>query len=61
VVTDPEKSTLYTMSLGGTVNIGYRPLNQLDAFDRLSGAIVNPETNNIYVLAGSFLYQMRRQ
>jgi hypothetical protein len=61
VVTDPEKETLYTMSLGGTVNIGYRPLNQLDAFDRLSGAIVNPETNNIYVLAGSFLYQMRRQ
>jgi hypothetical protein len=60
-VTDPDKDTLYTMSLGGTVNIGFRPLNQLDAFDKISGALVNPDTNSIYVLSGNFLYHMPRQ
>jgi hypothetical protein len=36
-------------------------LNELRAFQQLSGAALNPETNSIYVLAGEFLYQMPRQ
>jgi hypothetical protein len=61
LVTDVQTETLYTMSLGGTINVGYRPLNELRAFQQLSGAALNPETNSIYVLAGEFLYQMPRQ
>jgi hypothetical protein len=61
LVTDLQTETLYTMSLGGTINVGYRPLNELRAFQQLSGAALNPETNSIYVLAGEFLYQMPRQ
>ena len=61
VVTDNQSETLYTMSLGGTINVGYRPLNDLRAFEQLSGAIVNPDQNSIYVLAGQFMYHMPRQ
>ena len=61
LVTDIQTETLYTMSLGGTINVGYRPLNDLRAFQGLAGAIANPDTNSIYVLAGEFLYYMQRQ
>lgn len=60
VVADPTNATLYTMSLGGTVNLGYRPLNQLDAFENIRGGIVNADLGNVYVLAGSYLYWMAR-
>jgi hypothetical protein len=61
VMTDPQSQTVYTMSLGGTINVGYRPRNQQNAFERLSGALVNADSNSIYVLAGDYLYHMPRQ
>jgi len=61
LLTDPSTGTLYTVSLGGTVNTGYRPLNQLDALQGISGALVNPGTNSIYLLARDSLYRMPRQ
>jgi hypothetical protein len=61
LITDPASGTLYTVSLGGTVNTGYRPLNQLDALQGISGALVNPSTNSIYLLARDSLYRMPRQ
>lgn len=61
VITDPNSATLYMTTLGGTVSVGYRPLNQLNAFDKLSGALVNADTGNIYVLSGEFLYRLPRQ
>lgn len=61
VVTDPQSQTIYTMSLGGTINVGYRPRNQQNAFERLSGALVNADTNSIYAVAGNYLYYLPRQ
>jgi hypothetical protein len=61
VVTDPQSQTVYTMSLGGTVNLGYRPRNLQTAFQNLSGAVVNADSNSVYVLAGESLYWLPRQ
>jgi len=60
VVTDPSNQTLYTLSLGGTVNQGYRPLNDLSGFENLAGALMNADSGSIYVLADSKLYWMAR-
>lgn len=60
MVTDPESETLYSVSLGGTVYAGYRPLRPLNAFDEISGALVNPEKNSIYVLSGNIMYHSQR-
>ncbi len=60
VVTDATSQTVYTMSWGGTVNTGYRPLNLFNAFRDLSGAISNPDGGHYYALAGNTLYHFSR-
>jgi len=59
-VTDPFSGTLYTFSLGGTLNQGYRPLNPLDAFEGISGVLVNADLGNVYVVSGGYLYHFYR-
>ncbi|NJL96147.1 MAG: hypothetical protein HC915_21660, partial [Anaerolineae bacterium] len=62
VITDPSNQTVYTISLGGTVQFGYRPLEPLNAFEGASGAL-SYATNQfqlIYVVAGNKLYSFRR-
>ncbi|MFP4323899.1 MAG: hypothetical protein ACLFTK_15700, partial [Anaerolineales bacterium] len=60
LVTDPANETLYTISWGGTVNTGYRPLNQFNAFENLSGGIANPEGGHFYAVANNTLYYFSR-
>lgn len=49
---------LYKVSFGGQINDGYRPANQLSAFDNLTGVGVDSSRgiSRIYVLSGSSMY-----
>ncbi len=60
VITDPASETIYVVSLGGTVYVGYRPLNPLNAFKNLTGALVHTDRNSIYVLSGNIMYHSPR-
>lgn len=60
VITDPVNQTVYVVSLGGTVYVGYRPLKPLNAFEGLTGALVNADKNSIYVLSGNIMYHSPR-
>ncbi len=60
-VADQQNDTIYEISLGGTVNGGYRPTDLLsNAFDTITGLYVEVALNNIYVLSGDALYQIPR-
>ncbi len=60
MITDPQSQTLYSVSLGGTVAAGYRPLSPLDAFEGISGVLVNADKNSIYVLSSNIMYYTPR-
>jgi hypothetical protein len=49
---------LYKVSFGGQINDGYRPANQLSAFDNLTGVGVDSSRgiSRIYVLSGNSMY-----
>ncbi|NDJ86047.1 MAG: hypothetical protein GYB66_09190 [Chloroflexi bacterium] len=58
-VADRENDAIYQISLGGTVNGGYRPRDILSpAFDSLSGVYADVARGNVYILSGNTLYRV---
>lgn len=57
-VVDRVHQGVYKVSFGGEVNDGYKPANQLNAFDNLTGVAVDSSRGyaRMYVLSGSSLY-----
>lgn len=57
-IADQNNDAIYQISLGGTVNLGYRPTDLLSkAFDQVSGVYVNAQPpGKVYVLSGNALY-----
>ncbi|GIK65039.1 MAG: hypothetical protein BroJett018_28330 [Chloroflexota bacterium] len=57
-VVDRVHQGVYKVSFGGEVNDGYKPANQLNAFDNLTGVAVDSSRGyaRMYVLSGNSLY-----
>ncbi len=56
---DQSNDAIYQISLGGTVNTGFRPSDlRSNAFDQLSGVYADVRQGNLYILAGKSLYRM---
>ena len=60
LVTDPNNEAVYVLTLGGSFIWGYRPLNDLDAFNDISGTLGNAEFGLLYILAGHRMYSIQR-
>jgi hypothetical protein len=60
-ILDTANATIYETLLAGTYQKGYRPSNIPDAFRDLKGFYADAVVrNNMYVIAGSKIYQFRR-
>ncbi|MBI5930515.1 MAG: hypothetical protein HY862_14500 [Chloroflexi bacterium] len=55
---DREHQAVYKSSFGGEINDGFKPANQLNAFDNLTGVAVDSSRGfaRMYVLSGNVLY-----
>lgn len=62
-IADQNNDAVYQISLGGTVNLGYRPTDLLDdAFDKVSGVYVNAQPpGKVYVLSDNALYYLPKE
>ncbi|HVO71466.1 MAG TPA: hypothetical protein VMT24_15560, partial [Aggregatilineaceae bacterium] len=60
-ILDTANATIYETLLAGTYQKGYRPSNIPDVFRDLKGLYADAVVrNNMYVIAGSKIYQFRR-
>lgn len=62
LIVDPTTESIYETLWGGKFQRAFRPLNDQDAFENISGVFADSVVrNNMYVVAGNTLYHFERE